>query len=37
LKNVDLRDAVTTGKPLDALVPPCEKFAKKAEPTLSAR
>lgn len=32
LKNVDLRSAVTTEKPLDALIPPCEKFAIRAEP-----
>jgi len=37
LKNVDLRAAVTSEKPLDALVPPCEKFATRAEPALGAR
>lgn len=37
LKDVDLRTAVTTEKPLDALLPPCEKFAKRAEPIVGAR
>ncbi|HTO79805.1 MAG TPA: hypothetical protein VMJ31_08535 [Methylocystis sp.] len=37
LKNVDLRSAVTTEKPLDALVPPCEKFATRAQPGVSGR
>jgi hypothetical protein len=31
LQDVDLRTAVTADKPLDALLPPCEKFALKAE------
>jgi hypothetical protein len=37
LKNVDLRAAVTSEKPLDALVPPCEKLTTRAEPTVGAR
>ncbi len=32
LKNLDMREAATKEKPLDQLVPPCEKFANKAEP-----
>jgi len=31
LKNLDMREAATKEKPLDALVPPCEKFANRAE------
>ncbi|MGJ0513575.1 hypothetical protein [Methylocystis sp.] len=31
LKNLDMREAATKEKPLDALVPPCEKFADRAE------
>lgn len=31
LGDVDLRAAVTAEKPLDALVPPCEKFTNRAE------
>lgn len=30
LKNLDMREAATKEKPLDALVPPCEKFASRA-------
>jgi hypothetical protein len=31
LKNLDMREAATTEKPLDKLVPPCEKIANRAE------
>ncbi|MFZ3179598.1 MAG: hypothetical protein WA156_05165, partial [Methylocystis silviterrae] len=31
LKNLDMREAATKEKPLDQLVPPCEKFANRAE------
>jgi hypothetical protein len=37
LKNLDMREAATLEKPLNALVPPCEKFANTAEPLSSAR
>lgn len=37
LKNLDMRDAATKEKPLDALVPPCEKFADRAEAVTAAR
>jgi hypothetical protein len=37
LKNVDLRAAVTSEKPLDALVPPCEKFTGRAGSSGGAR
>lgn len=37
LKDVDLRTAVTTDKPLDALLPPCEKIAARAEPIAGTR
>ncbi|MBG0812460.1 hypothetical protein IY145_24325 [Methylosinus sp. H3A] len=36
LKDVDLRTAVTTEKPLAALLPPCEKFALRATPSIPA-
>lgn len=36
LKNLDMREAATAEKPLDDLVPPCEKFANRAE-TATAR
>lgn len=32
LKNVDLREAATTEKPLEELLPPCGKFDARAEP-----
>jgi len=31
LKNLDMREAATKEKPLDELVPPCEKFVNRAE------
>jgi hypothetical protein len=37
LKDLDMREAATREKPLDALVPPCEKFANKTELPTAAR